>query len=86
MTFTIDTDNNIAAHAGQPASAENLQSFASYPGTGQTHRGLAGHAPGRNLEQLRRSRPVQRPSAGQEVHEPKVCGRADLGGGSASLR
>ena len=30
MTFTIDTDNNIAAHAGQPASAENLQSFASY--------------------------------------------------------
>ena len=30
MTFTIDTDNNIAAHAGQPASAENVQSFASY--------------------------------------------------------
>lgn len=30
MTFTIDTDNNIAAHAGVPASAENLQSFASY--------------------------------------------------------
>jgi hypothetical protein len=29
MTFTIDTDNNIAAHAGHPASAENLQSFAS---------------------------------------------------------
>jgi Protein of unknown function (DUF3489) len=30
MTFTIDTDNNIAAHAGTPASAENLRSFASY--------------------------------------------------------
>jgi hypothetical protein len=30
MTFTIDTDNNIAAHAGTPASAENVQSFASY--------------------------------------------------------
>jgi hypothetical protein len=29
MTFTIDTDNNIAAHAGQPASAENVQSFTS---------------------------------------------------------
>jgi hypothetical protein len=29
MTFTIDTDNNIAAHAGAPASAENVQSFAS---------------------------------------------------------
>jgi len=30
MTFTIDTDNNIAAHAGAPASTENVQSFASY--------------------------------------------------------
>lgn len=28
--FTIDTDNNIAAHAGSPASAENMPSFASY--------------------------------------------------------
>ncbi len=30
MTFTIDTDNNIAVHAGVPASAANGQSFASY--------------------------------------------------------
>jgi hypothetical protein len=29
MTFTIDIDNNIAACAGPPASAENLESFAS---------------------------------------------------------
>ena len=29
MTFTIDTDNNIAAHAGTLASDENMQSFAS---------------------------------------------------------
>ena len=27
--FTIDTDNNIAAHATTPASADNLQSFAT---------------------------------------------------------
>lgn len=27
--FTIDTENNIAAHAGQPGDAENLQSFAT---------------------------------------------------------
>jgi hypothetical protein len=31
MTFTIDTDNNIAAHAGPPAGAENMQSFANWP-------------------------------------------------------
>jgi hypothetical protein len=30
MTFTIDTDNNIAAHGAQPASAENMQSFSSH--------------------------------------------------------
>jgi hypothetical protein len=29
MTFTIEIDNNIAAHAGQPAGAENVQTFAS---------------------------------------------------------
>jgi len=29
MTFTIDTDNNIAAHAEVPAVSENIQSFAS---------------------------------------------------------
>jgi len=28
-TFTIDTDNNIAAHAEVPAAGDNLQSFAS---------------------------------------------------------
>jgi hypothetical protein len=28
-TFTIDTDNNIAAHAGAPASTDNLESFAT---------------------------------------------------------
>ena len=28
-TFTIDSDNNIAAHAGLPASAENTQSFST---------------------------------------------------------
>jgi hypothetical protein len=28
-TFTIDTENNIAAHAGVPGDADNLQSFAS---------------------------------------------------------
>jgi hypothetical protein len=27
--FTIDTDNNIAAHAGAPANADNLKSFDS---------------------------------------------------------
>ena len=27
--FTIDSDNNIAAHAGSPASTENLEMFAS---------------------------------------------------------
>jgi hypothetical protein len=29
ITFTIDTDNNIAAHAAPPASAGNTQQFAS---------------------------------------------------------
>lgn len=28
-TFTIDTENNIAAHAAVPANSENLQSFAT---------------------------------------------------------
>ncbi len=28
-TFTIDPNNNITAHAGLPASADNLQSFAT---------------------------------------------------------
>ena len=28
-TFTIDSENNIAAHAEVPAGAENLQSFAT---------------------------------------------------------
>ena len=28
-TFTIDSENNIAAHAEVPASSENMQSFAS---------------------------------------------------------
>src|SRR6266404_8898436 len=28
-TFTIDTDNNIAAHAAVPANLENLQAFAT---------------------------------------------------------
>ena len=28
-TFTIDAENNIAAHAATPASAENLQTFAN---------------------------------------------------------
>ena len=28
-TFTIDSENNIAAHAGIPAGADNLQSFAT---------------------------------------------------------
>jgi hypothetical protein len=28
-TFTIDSDNNIAAQTGPPANAENLQSFAT---------------------------------------------------------
>ena len=27
--FTIDSDNNIAAHAGSPASTENLETFAT---------------------------------------------------------
>lgn len=29
MTFTIDIKNNIAANAGQPAGAENVQTFTS---------------------------------------------------------
>jgi hypothetical protein len=29
MTFTIDIDNNIAAHAGPPAGSQNVQSFTS---------------------------------------------------------
>jgi hypothetical protein len=29
ITFTIDTDNNIAAHAAAPASTGNTQRFAS---------------------------------------------------------
>ena len=28
-TFTIDSENNIAAHAGSPANADNLQSFST---------------------------------------------------------
>jgi hypothetical protein len=28
-TFTIDSENNIAAHAGTPASAHNQQAFAT---------------------------------------------------------
>ena len=28
-TFTIDSENNVAAHAGVPASTYNLQTFAT---------------------------------------------------------
>ena len=28
-TFTIDSDNNITAHAGLPAGADNSQSFTN---------------------------------------------------------
>lgn len=28
-TFTIDMENNITAHTGLPANADNLQSFAT---------------------------------------------------------
>jgi len=66
MTFTIDTDNNIAAHAGQPASAENLQSFDSYqelaklaaewPGTRlvETWNSFAGAAPFNDLRSVKK--------------------------------
>jgi hypothetical protein len=66
MTFTIDTDNNIAGYAGVPASAENVQSFASYqelaqlaadwPGTRllETWNSFAGVAPFGDLRQVKK--------------------------------
>jgi len=29
MTFTIDSENNIVAHAGEPVGAANLEQFSS---------------------------------------------------------
>ena len=52
-TFTIDSDNNITAHAGLPAGADESQSFSNREGTGQAHRRMASVPLGRHLEQLR---------------------------------
>lgn len=49
-TFTIETKNNIAAHAGQPSGAENLQFFASEKELRNLAAGVAGRALCRGLE------------------------------------
>ena len=66
MTFTIDTDNNIAAHPGQSAGAENVPSFASqqelaklaadWPAARliQTWNSFAGVAPFNDLKPVRK--------------------------------
>jgi Protein of unknown function (DUF3489) len=47
-TFTIDSENNIAAHAEVPAGSENLQSFASEKELAK----LAGEWPGSRLVEV----------------------------------
>ena len=44
-TFTIDSENNIAVHAGVPAVSENLQSFTTEKELAK----LAGEWPGSRL-------------------------------------
>lgn len=51
--FTIDSGNNIAVCAQVPAAAENLQTFDSEKDLTK-RAAVAGPAPGRALEQLRR--------------------------------
>ena len=47
-TFTIDSDNNIAAHAAVPANLENAQAFASEKELGK----LAAEWPGSRLAEV----------------------------------
>ena len=66
MTFTIDTDNNIAAYARPPASAKDPQSFTSqqelaklaadWPGTRlvETWNSFAGAAPFNDLRPVKK--------------------------------
>ena len=84
-TFTIDSDNNITAHAGLPAGADESQSFSSAKELAKLTAEWPASRPGRYLEQLRRRRAVRRSEAGQEIHGPQGGGRADLGGGPASV-
>ena len=48
--FTIDSDNNIAAHAEVPAAATNLQSFATEKELAKLTAEWPGVPPGRYLE------------------------------------
>jgi hypothetical protein len=55
-TFTIDTNNNITAFASLDEARGAV--FQLSPGTRQAGRLLASQPDGRNMEQLRRGRPV----------------------------
>src|SRR5579884_3710926 len=82
-TFTIDSENNIAAHAGVPAGADNLQTFATEEGAGEPQCGVAGLATGRDLGHFSRRGPVRRVRAGEETHQSCVAGGSHSESGSA---
>ena len=84
-TFTIDSENNITAHAGLPAGADDSQLFTNPKGTGETDRGLAGFPPGRYLEQLCGRGSLHGSEAGEEIHEPKGRDRPNLEGSRTSV-
>jgi hypothetical protein len=83
--FTIDSENNIAAHVGSPVSTESLETFATHKDLGK----LVAEWPVSRLvetcEQFRRRRPVRRLEAGQEVHQPCGRRRARLGRHPAAI-
>ena len=55
-TFTIDTENNIAAHAAVPTNLDKPASIRDRKGAGEAERGVAWRPAGRCMEQLRRRR------------------------------
>ena len=70
-TFTIDAENNITAHAGLPAGADESQSFSTAKELAKLTAEWPGIPPGRHLEQLRGRRALRRTEAGKEVHQPQ---------------
>ena len=84
-TFTIDSDNNIAAHAGSAVTTDDLPSFASEKELAK----LTVEWPASRLVETWNSfagvNALRRPEAGQEVHQPPGCGSSDLAGGPASI-
>jgi len=57
-TFTIDSENNIAAHAAVPANLDNLRAFAAEKELAKLAAEWPGSRLGRSIEQLRRRRAV----------------------------